>query len=140
MDERPSSLFPNSTTAQCLIIDDVKLLLKMKGPLIFLAIRRPSIAEVTNHNLQRFIMTNPHDWDPYGTDLIPTNNFSNMQRLVCHVSSYLSTFLFNVMIFKSSKVRSITPEDLVCRWVIGITTSRLTLQSTYQEHTVLRTT
>ena len=72
-DERPLSLFPNLTTAQCLIVDDVKPPLKMKGPLIFLVIHRPSIAEVTNHNLQRFIMTNPHGWDPYGTDLIPTN-------------------------------------------------------------------
>ena len=116
IDERPSSIFPHSTSTQCLIVDNINLPLQLKGPLIYLSVRRPLLHKITNHNLQHFIMTNPHGWDPYGTDLIPTNIVSSIQHLVSHISSYLSTFPFNVMNFQTSQARSISLEDLVHRW------------------------
>ena len=97
VDKSHSSLFPNSTSTQCLIVDNVKPPLQMKGHLSYLDVRHPSLNKITDDNLQRFIMTNPHGWDPYGTDLISTNNVSSIRKLVCHVSSYLSDFPFNVM-------------------------------------------
>ena len=39
----------------------------MKGSLSYLSIHRPLIYEITNDNLQRFTMTNPHGWETYGT-------------------------------------------------------------------------
>ena len=38
VDERPSSLFPTSEDTQCIIVDDIKMQLQMKGPLKYVPI------------------------------------------------------------------------------------------------------
>jgi len=81
-DERPQVLFPNSSNAQCIIAQDIRLHLKMKDPLTYLPIRRPKISEVTNHELQKSIMISPDSWDPYGTDVISSYALPRLQAQV----------------------------------------------------------
>ena len=51
VDNRPRSLFSNISNTQCIMVDDKSLPLKMRGPLSFLPVRRPTISEVQNSTL-----------------------------------------------------------------------------------------
>ena len=59
VDDRPISLFPDIKHAQCVIVDGKVLPLKMRGPLSYLSIRRSTISEVQNSELQVLQLTSP---------------------------------------------------------------------------------
>ena len=135
VDERPRILFPDIESAQSIIADEITLPLLLKGPLAYLPIRRPTKYEVQDTNLQHIVLTSPHGWDPYGVDCFSsTDNTQNLYQS-CQVSTFLSRPLHQLNILYTTKHRSITPEDLMSRWGIGLETSRRTLRSTYQEYT-----
>ena len=70
VDKIPQVVFPSSNNVQCIIDQDIRLRLKMKETLAYLPIRRPTISEVTNHELQTLIMTSPYGWEHYSTETI----------------------------------------------------------------------
>ena len=113
VDERPSSLFPTSENTQCIIVDDIKMQLHMKGPLIYLPIRRPSLQEVHNTELRSATLSSPHGWDPYGVDSLSNNCNS------CSVSSFLSCIFRSIMNLNVRKRDTIEPEHLMSFWGIG---------------------
>ena len=135
VNDLPRSLFPDIDKAQTIIADEMRMPLSFNGPLAYLNIRRPTKLEVSNCDLQRIELTSPHGWDPYGVDSLSTLNQQSRPFQVCQVSNYLSSTLRTLFILNTSKNNSITPEDLMRRWGIGIDTARRTLQSTYQEYT-----
>ena len=89
VDDRPTSLFPNITHTQCVIVDGKVLPLKMRGPLSYLSIRRPTISEVQNSELQVLQLTSLHGWDPYSTDVISTQHMLHFQ-FGCRISKFLT--------------------------------------------------
>ena len=86
VDDRPTSLFPNIEHAQCVIVDGKVLPLKMRGPLSYLSIRRHTIPEVQNSELQVLQLTSPHGWDPYS----PLTQF---QLNVCYTFNLAVAYL-----------------------------------------------
>ena len=77
-------------------------------------------------------LTSPDGWDPYGIDSLR----SMTSVSICPISHLLtSLFVRTLQPAQLKQKRAISPEDLVSRWGIGIETTRLTLQSTYQEYT-----
>ena len=118
VDERPSSLFPNETNVQTIIADNVHLPLRIRGPLTFLPVRRPSLTEISNDNLHHITLTSPHGWDPYGVDSFSLSRHIDTS---CIISSVLANRFINMLQpCISKKKQAITPEDLVLRWGIGI--------------------
>ena len=51
VDERPTSLSPSLDDIQCIIVENIKILLHMNSPLAYLPVRHPSIDEVSNKEL-----------------------------------------------------------------------------------------
>jgi len=134
VDDRPTSLFPNIKNTQCVIVDGKVLPLKMRGPLSYLSIRRPTISEVQNSELQVLQLTSPHGWDPYSTDAISTQHMLHFQ-FGCRISTFLTKNNRILSRLTSNSKKTLTPSILAQRWGIGIETARLTLNSTYQEYT-----
>ena len=111
VDERPSSFFPNETNVQHIIADGVYLPLKMKGPLAFLSVRRPTINEINDDTIHHITLTSPHGWDPYDTDSFANTRTSDA---MCNISFALSHTFHNMLQpCVSKKKKAITPEDLV---------------------------
>ena len=134
VDDRPTSLFPNIKNTQCVIVDGKVLPLKMRGPLSYLSIRRPTISEVQNSELQVLQLTSPHGWDPYSTDAISTQHMLHFQ-FGCRISTFLTKNNRILSRLSSNSKKTLTPSILAQRWGIGIETARLTLNSIYQEYT-----
>jgi len=135
LNDLPRALYPEVETAQTIIADELSMPLHFNGPLAYLNVRRPIASEVSNTDLQRIELTSPHGWDPYGVDSLSDSNQQSRPLHVCPVSTFLSNALRSLSIINTSKNRTITPEDLMRRWGIGIDTARRTLRSTYQEYT-----
>ena len=89
VDDRPRSLFPNEKNAQSILVNDITLPLKMRGPLVYLPVRRPSLPELNNDNLRVLELTSPHGWDPYAEDTISTQNMLHF-TYGCKISTFLS--------------------------------------------------
>ena len=134
VDDRPIALFPTVKDAQCIIVNGTKLPLKMRGPLSYLPVRRPTTAELTNSQLLVLELTSPHGWDPYSNDSISTQHMLNY-KYGCSISTFLTTSTCSLYRLTSTNKRNLTPSILAQRWGIGIETARLTLNSTYQEYT-----
>ena len=79
VNERPQVLFPNPNNVQCIIAQYIRLQLEMKGTLVYMSIRGPSISEVANHKLQILIMTRSDGQDQYGTDVISSYALPRLQ-------------------------------------------------------------
>ena len=121
VDERPSSLFPNEVNVQMIIADGTHLLLKMKGSLSFLPIRRPSLQGINDEDMQHITLISPHGWYPYNTDSLS----SMASTQICNISFSLTNDLRDILqLRQTNKKQAIIPEDLVLRWLIGIQTSR----------------
>ena len=135
INDLPKVLFPEIETAQIIIADEMQMSLHFNGPLAYLNIRRPTSTEVSNHDLQGIELTSPHGWDPYGVDSLTSYKHQGKPFQVYAVSSFLSNALRSLFVPYTSKHRTITPEDLIRRWRIGIDTTRRTLKSTYQGYT-----
>ena len=136
IDDRPQSLFPNSSDAQRIMADGLTIPLHMHGPLSHFNARRPTFQEMNDENLQTICMTSSHGWDPYGSDSLSFYDPSRLTINTCRVSFFLSTFpLNNIYHVSSSKKGSISVDDLMKRWGIGKHSATLTLQSTLQEYT-----
>ena len=134
VDDRPTSLFPDIPNTQCMIVDNITLPLKMRGPLSFLQVRRPTSSEVQDSNLQILQLTSPHGWDPYCTDTISTQHMLHF-KYGCNISTFLTKHHRILFRLQSTSKKTLTPSLLATRWGIGIETARLTLNSTYQEYT-----
>ena len=134
VDDRPRSLFPNEKNAQSILVNDITLPLKMRGPLVYLPVRRPSLPELNNDNLRVLELTSPHGWDPYAEDTISTQNMLHF-TYGCKISTFLSKNSRLLGRLLSSHKRNLSPSILAARWGIGIETARLTLNATYQEYT-----
>ena len=136
VDERPSALFPGSQKTQCIVGDERTFPLEMNGPLMELHVRRPSLDEITNEDLQVITFTSPHGWDPYGEDSIASYNVNSVLR----AQPWTNTSSISMICRKNNalgftKKKSITVEDLMKRWGIGKESALITLQSTWQEYT-----
>ena len=136
VDERPTALFPGVQNTQCIIGDDTKIPLQMNGPLMELTVRRPTLGEITNDDIQTIILTSPHGWDPYGDDSISSYNIATVMRnMPLETSSFLSIMPQKVNMLGSTKKRAITIENLMERWGVGKETAKNTLECTWQEYT-----
>ena len=82
IDERPSALFPGLENTQCIIGDGTKMDLMINGPLMTLSVRRPSLTEITDDNIQVITLTSPHGWDPYGDDSVSSYSIRSLMRVV----------------------------------------------------------
>ena len=87
VDERPSAFFPNKHDVQQIVADNVFFPLKLKGPLSYLSVRRPTLREIQNDNIQHIHLTSPHGWDPYGVDSFTSSRSST---IMCRISYALS--------------------------------------------------
>ena len=106
----------------------------MQGPLSYLPIRCPTTSEVQNSDLQVLQLTSPHGWDPYSTDAISTQYMLHF-KYGCSVSTFLTKTHRMLSRLSTNSKKNLTPSDFAQRWVIGIETARLILNSTYQEYT-----
>ena len=124
VDDRPTSLFPNIEYTQCVIVDGKVLPLKIRGPLSYLFIRRPTISEVQNSELQVLQLTSPHGWDPYSTDAISTQHMLHFQ-FGCSISTFLTKNLRILSRLSTNSKKTLTPSILAQRWGIEVETARL---------------
>ena len=136
IDERPSALFPGLENTQCIIGDGTKMDLTMNGPLMTLPVRRPSLTEITDDNIQVITLTSPHGWDPYGDDSVSSYNIHSLIRIVPWGNPSITSMLYyKANTLGTVKKRTITVDDLMRRWGIGKESAKMTLRSTWQEHT-----
>jgi len=132
VNDQPTSLFPNIPKTQCIIVDNITLPLKLRGPLSFLQVCRPTSSEVQDSTLQILQLTLPHDWDPYCTDTISTQYMLHF-TLGCNISTFLIKHHCILSRLQSTSKKMLTPSLLATCWGIGIETAQLMLNSTYQE-------
>ena len=60
VNERPRMLFPSFKSAQTIITDEIRMPLKYKCLLAYLSVRKPSLEEISDDNLQHIELTSPH--------------------------------------------------------------------------------
>ena len=87
INDQPNVIFPDVENTQCLIVEGKTLPLKMRGPLLFLPVQRPTTFEVKNSEVQILQLTSPHGWDPYSTDTISTQHMLKFAH-GCQISTF----------------------------------------------------
>ena len=154
IDLRPSEFYPNEPSASTIkCSDDLMIPILHDGPLPYFNIRHPTEDELKN--CPRIELTAFHDWEPYDLNF----NFSSTvtseptkpsdwnecmiskvlmsdyqyERMIgsCNVSYDFNTnSVRNINAFATRRKDTITPEQLVKLWNIGLSTAKRTLSST----------
>ena len=165
IDLRPKLYYPTSSTASTVFCGGQNLSIPVlhQGPLPYINVRRPTGEELLTCDIVE--LTSSDDWDPYeSSDLSPTvhqvthdkyltldyddeecfisNSImeSNLpQRLLSTVQTIPVDFNpeFQISAIASRKSDTISAEDLVRLWGIGLATAKRTVQAT--THQCLRT-
>ena len=154
IDLRPSQFYPNVTSASTMkCSDELVIPILHDGPLPYFNIRHPTQDEL--ENCPKIELTSYDEWDPYDLNFnfsatLRSKTTSPSEWNECNISRALMsnyhydrminscnvTYDFttestcNVNAFATRRKDSITPEQLVKLWNIGLSTAKRTLSAT----------
>ena len=136
VDDRPSVPFPGIDDTQSIIIDGTKIPLHMNGLLMEIHVRRPTLSEITNDDLQLVTLTSLHGWDPYGDASVTSYHVSSIMSVLPWGNPTITSMIYQKKnLLGSTKRRSITVDNLMERWGVGKETAKVTLEPTWKEST-----
>ena len=132
IDDRSPVLFPGVDDTQSIIVDGTKISLHMNGPLMEMHVRRPTLSEITNDDLQLVTLTSPYGWDPYGDESVTSYHVNSIMRVLPWGNPTITSMIYRKANFLgTTKRRSITVDNLMERWGVGKETAEVTLESTW---------